>query len=97
MEFTYDGGGLGKGGTVTLFIDGAKTGQGRVGGTVPMVFSADETADLGIDYASPVAEDYTGDSSFTGKITWVRLDIVGANHEHMITPEEKMKVAMARQ
>jgi hypothetical protein len=44
MEFTYDGGGLGKGGDVALYLDGAKTGEGRVEGTVPMVFSADETA-----------------------------------------------------
>jgi arylsulfatase len=97
MEFEYDGGGLGKGGTVTLFIDGTQAGQGRVEATVPMIFSADETTDLGIDYASPVAEDYPGDSSFTGDIKWVRLDLTGDNHEHMITPEEKMKVAMARQ
>jgi arylsulfatase A-like enzyme len=53
MEFTYDGGGLGKGGTVALFVDGAKSGQGRVDGTVPMVFSADETCDVGSDTASP--------------------------------------------
>ena len=43
MEFAYDGGGLGKGGAVSLYLDGAKCGEGRVEGTVPMVFSADET------------------------------------------------------
>ncbi len=43
MEFTYDGGGLGKGGDVTLYVDGEQVGSGRVDGTVPMIFSADET------------------------------------------------------
>ncbi|WP_275412689.1 arylsulfatase [Rhizocola hellebori] len=97
MEFTYDGGGFGKGGDVTLLVDGKKAGRGRVEATVPMVFSADETADLGVDYASPVAEDYPGDSRFTGEIGWVRLDIGGDDHGHLISPEEKLKVAMARQ
>jgi hypothetical protein len=47
MEFAYDGGGLAKGGTVTLYLDGDKVGEGRVEATVPMIFSADETADVG--------------------------------------------------
>ena len=47
MEFAYDGGGLGKGGTVTLYVDGEQVGEGRVEATVPMVFSADETCDVG--------------------------------------------------
>ena len=47
MEFKYDGGGLAKGGTVTLFVDGKKAGEGRVDQTEPMVFSADETCDVG--------------------------------------------------
>ena len=47
MEFVYDGGGLGKGGAVTLYVDGQEVGEGRVDGTVPMVFSADETCDIG--------------------------------------------------
>ena len=58
MEFTYDGGGLGKGGTVALFVDGEKVGEGRVDATVPMVFSADETTDVGSDTATPVSDDY---------------------------------------
>ena len=47
MEFTYDGGGLGKGGDVKLYVDGEQVGEGRVDGTVPMLFSADETTDVG--------------------------------------------------
>ena len=47
MEFEYDGGGLAKGGAVTLYVDGKTVGEGRVEQTVPMVFSADETCDVG--------------------------------------------------
>src|SRR5207247_274215 len=47
LEFAYDGGGLGKGGTASLFLDGSKVGDGRVEGTVPMLFSTDETLDIG--------------------------------------------------
>ena len=49
MEFAYDGGGLAKGGNVTLYVDGEKVGEGRVDATVPMIFSADETSDVGRD------------------------------------------------
>ena len=61
MEFSYDGGGLGKGGTVSIYVDGEKTGEGRVEATVPMAYSADETCDVGSDTASPVSDDYTSD------------------------------------
>ena len=47
MEFAYDGGGLGKGGDVKLYLDGQPVAEGRVEGTVPMLFSADETTDVG--------------------------------------------------
>ena len=100
MEFAYDGGGLGKGGTVSLYVDGAKTGEGRVEGTVPMVFSADETCDVGSDTASPVSDDYTSeDSRFNGTVEWVQIDIaeVAEDLDHLISPEERLKIAMARQ
>ncbi|HET6211260.1 MAG TPA: hypothetical protein VFE14_00155 [Micromonosporaceae bacterium] len=97
MEFGYDGGGLGKGGTVTLFVDGGKAGEGRVDATIPMIYSADETADIGTDYASPVADDYPSDSRFTGSVTWVQLDIGADDHDHLITPDDRLKVAMSRQ
>ncbi len=98
VEFAYDGGGLGKGGTASLYVDGSKQGEGRVDNTVPMVFSADETTDLGCDTSSPVAADYPADApKFTGTINWVQLDIGDDDHDHLISPEELMKVAMARQ
>ena len=53
MEFAYDGGGLAKGGGVTLYYDGVSVGAGRVGATQPMVFSADETTDVGTNRAPP--------------------------------------------
>jgi arylsulfatase A-like enzyme len=98
MEFAYDGGGLGKGGDATLFVDGDPVGKGRIEGTVPLLFSADETLDLGSDTASPVAADYPeGGGRFTGRIAWVQLDIGEDDHDHLISPEERLKVAMARQ
>ena len=70
-EFAYDGGGLGKGGTVTLYVDGAKVGEGRVEATVPMVFSSDETTDVGSDSATPVSDDYgPRTSAFVGRVRW---------------------------
>ena len=89
MEFTYDGGGLGKGGDVALFVDGEQVGEGRVDGTVPMLFSADETTDVGSDTATPVSDDYgPRDSEFTGTVRWVQIDIDAAaeDTDHLITP-----------
>jgi arylsulfatase A-like enzyme len=100
MEFTYDGGGLAKGGTVTLFIDGEKVGQGRVEATVPMLFSPDETTDVGSDGGTPVSDDYgPKDSAFTGRVRWVEIDLGddAEDLDHLITPEERLRIAMARQ
>jgi hypothetical protein len=99
-EFAYDGGGIGKGGAVKLYIDGKQVGEGRVDATVPMMFSADETADVGSDTATPVSDDYSPrESRFTGRIHWVQLDIDKAaeDSDHLITPEERYRIAMARQ
>jgi hypothetical protein len=100
MEFAYDGGGLGKGGAVTLFVDGETVGEGRVEATVPMVFSADETTDVGSDTATPVSDDYgPRDSEFTGTVEWVQIDIAEAAEDldHLISPQERLQIAMARQ
>ena len=58
MEFTYDGGGVGKGGDVTLYIDGNAVGSGHIERTEAFLFSADETCDVGDEYGSPVTHDY---------------------------------------
>jgi arylsulfatase A-like enzyme len=98
MEFAYHGGGLGKGGAVRLYVDGNPVGEGRVEATVPMIFSADETADVGRDTASPVSDDYSPEESvFPGTIRWVQLDIGADDQDHFISAEERLKVAMARQ
>ncbi len=98
MEFTYDGGGLAKGGTAVLYIDGGKVGEGRIDATVPMIYSGDETCDVGRDTGTPVSEDYTGATShFTGRVNWVRLDIGDDDHDHLISPEDRMRVATAIQ
>ena len=97
MDFTYDGGGLGKGGDVALYVDDVEVAAGRLEATVPLVFSADETCDLGVDSASPVSDDYTPESSkFTGRIGWVQLD-VGEGQGDPATAEDRWRVAMARQ
>jgi arylsulfatase len=100
MEFAYDGGGLGKGGTVTLRLDGAKLGEGRVDATVPMLFSADETTDVGSDSGTPVSDDLDmRESRFTGRVRWVEIDLGddAEDADHLITPEERLTIAMARQ
>ena len=89
MEFAYDGGGLAKGGSVTLYLDGGKVGEGRVEGTVPMMFSTDETTDVGADSATPVSDDYgPRGNAFTGRVRWVQLDIDEAAEDldHLISP-----------
>ncbi|KPK15204.1 MAG: arylsulfatase [Myxococcales bacterium SG8_38] len=77
FEFLYDGGGLGKGGTGSLFINDRKVAQGRIERTQPMIFSADETADVGIDLATPVVETIGSEakSRFTGRIPKVTISV----------------------
>jgi arylsulfatase len=77
FEFAYDGGGLGKGGTGTLFVNGQKVAEGRIERTQPMIFSADETADVGIDLATPVVEAIGAEarSRFTGRIPKVTIEV----------------------
>ncbi len=98
MEFAYDGGGLAKGGDVTLFHDGNPVGTGRVEATQAMVFSADETTDIGYESGTTVTRDYDAHTSrFTGQLHWVQLDTGDDDHDHFITPEERLRVAVARQ
>jgi arylsulfatase A-like enzyme len=100
MEFTYDGGGLGKGGDVTLYLDGGLVGQGRVDATQPMIFSADETTDLGGDSATPVSNDYdSSTSTFRGRVRWVQIDLGddADDADHLISPEERYRIAVAIQ
>jgi arylsulfatase len=98
MEFAYDGRGLAKGGDVSLYYDGDQVGAGRVQMTQPMVFSADETTDIGYESGTTVSADYTAATShFTGTIKWVQLDVGKEDNDHYIDPEERLRVALARQ
>src|SRR5262249_28480036 len=99
-EFKYDGGGLGKGGTISLFVDGKKAGEGRVAATAAFVFSADDGLDVGEDSGAPVSQDYgpTG-NEFTGRILGIQLAIAEAAEavDHLVSPEHALHIAMSRQ
>jgi arylsulfatase len=100
MEFAYDGGGMGKGGNVTLYYDGKEVGSGRVDQTQGFIFSADETTDVGYESGTTVSPDYTAHTSrFSGKIDWVRIDLGedAKDADHYIDPDERFRIAMARQ
>jgi arylsulfatase len=100
MEFAYDGGGLAKGGTVTLYVDGTSVAEGRIEHTQPLIFSADETADVGNETGTTVSDDYDAQSSrFTGTINWVQIDLGedAEDADHLISAEERLRIAMARQ
>ena len=100
MEFAYDGGGLGKGGTATLYIDGKKAAQGRIDATAPNVFSADDGCDVGRDTGAPVSQDYgPRGNAFNGAIKGIQLAIAADAKaaDHLVTPEQALAVAMARQ
>ncbi len=80
LEFAYDGDGAGKGGLAKLYIDGKQVAEGRVEKTQPAVFSADETADVGRDDATQVADKVfknVKDSDFTGNVDKVKISIPG--------------------
>ncbi len=76
-EFTSEGDQPGSGGTGSIFVNGQKAVEGQIGNTTPFLFSADETADVGMDKATPVTEDYAeGDNAFTGKIEKVTVALL---------------------
>jgi len=100
MEFAYAGGGLGKGGTATLFVDGKQVGQGNVAATAAMVFSADDGCDVGKDTGSSVSQDYKPtENTFTGTVKGVQLAIAegAVSLDHLVKPEDAVRMAMARQ
>jgi arylsulfatase A-like enzyme len=100
MEFAYDGGGLGKGGTASLFVDGKQVGEGKIPATAAMVFSADDGCDVGVDTGSPVSPDYgSRGNEFSGRVKGVQLAIAEAavSADHLVSPAEAVRIAMARQ
>jgi arylsulfatase A-like enzyme len=79
VEFDYDGGGMGKGGTVTMRANGATITQGRLERSIPIQFSLGEGLDIGMDIGSPIDFTYDLPFAFTGKIDHVTIDLQPAN------------------
>jgi arylsulfatase A-like enzyme len=100
MEFKYAGGGLGKGGQVSLYVDGKKVGEGAIAATAAMVFSADDGCDVGVDTGSPVSPDYgPHGNAFSGTVKGVQIAIADAaeNADHLVNAQDAIRIAMARQ
>ncbi len=95
MAFAYDGGGVAKGGTATLFVDDEQVGQGRVGRTQPLPFASDEPLEIGRDDGSPVTPDYPV-HVFTGEVKWAEIAIPegATDHDADITAEERVHAAL---
>ena len=94
MEFAYAGGGLGKGGKVTLFVDGKPVGEGEIPMTQAMIFSADDGCDVGEDSGAPVSPDYGPvGNGFNGEVKGVLLSIADdpKNSDHLVTPEDAIQ------
>jgi arylsulfatase len=98
VDFAYDGGGLGKGGTATLSVNGEKVAEGRIERTEPMFFSADETADVGIDLGTPVVEAIGAEarSRFTGRIPRVTVELREADAKADAAVLERQRLARQR-
>ena len=86
-------------GTGTSLVDGAVVAEGCIEKTVPFLFSADETMDIGGDSAMPVTEDYAeGEKNqFTGHIAWVRIDLEDDDVSHLEPEHAKYRRVLARQ
>jgi arylsulfatase A-like enzyme len=99
MEFTYDGGGNGKGANVKLLVDGQEVGQGRLDRTHALLFSMDEALEVGCDLGEPVSPDYGArDNAFSGRVHWVRIDVDAAvpGVDPTAGADERVMAAMAR-
>lgn len=99
VDFNYDGGGVGKGGTATLTVDGKKVGSEKLPKTIPFRMSLDETLDIGEDTGTPVSEDYHVPFKFSGRLGKVTINIA----DHKLTEAElqhyregRLKAALAQ-
>jgi arylsulfatase len=98
MEFAYAGGGMGKGGKITLYTDGKKVGEGRVDATLATIFSADDGTDVGEDSGAAISPDYGPvGNHFNGEIKGVQLSIADDPNNHTVNPEDAIRAAMGRQ
>jgi len=89
MEFAYDGGGLGKGANVTLYVDGKKGGDGRLDATIPFTFGSEDRSEVGKNPGSPVIpDDYKAGSAFNGRVNWVVVETGDVSQSKLITPQQ---------
>lgn len=95
MEFTYDGGGVARGGAVSLFVDDQQVGQGRVERTQPLPFASDEPLEIGSDQGSPVTSEYPV-HEFTGEVNWVEISIPqgAVDNDGEISGEQRLQAAL---
>jgi hypothetical protein len=85
---------------VTLYVDGKQVGEGTVPMTQAMVFSADDGCDVGEDSGAPVSPDYgSRRNGFNGTVKGVQLAIADAAEslDHLVSVEDAVRIAMARQ
>lgn len=100
VEFLYDGGGIGKGATVSLFVNDKKVGQGRMESTSWVgKYSGDETFDIGEDSGSPASEAYRSPNRFTGTIRKIVIDsqpanLTAADQENLEDAQRQAALAM---
>ena len=95
FNFNYDGGGIGKGGTGTIMVDGRQVAQGRIDRTVPIRYSMDETFDVGEDTGTPVNLSYDVPFKFTGTIEKVVINLGqtklgAADRQQLLAAEAKL-------
>jgi arylsulfatase A-like enzyme len=88
--FKYDGGGIGKGATGTLFVDGKQVAEGRIPRTVPARFSLDESFDVGEDTGTPVVDDYNDKMPFAFTGTLKKLVVIVEPDK--LTAEERQRL-----
>jgi hypothetical protein len=92
VDFTYDGGGLGKAGIAKLMVDGQQVAEGRIERTIPFRISADETLDIGEDTGTPVSEDYQVPFKFSGDLKKVAIQLTDA----ALSAEEQVEIENMR-
>jgi arylsulfatase len=96
-EFVSDGGGMGKGGIGTIFVNGGKVAEGRIEHTQCCAFSLDDATDVGMDEGTPVTEDYKErDNKFTGKINSVTIDLKEMKSAQAESEQQAVREARAR-
>jgi hypothetical protein len=84
----------------SLYVDGKPVGEGTVAATAAMIFSADDGCDVGVDTGSPVSEDYgPHGNAFSGRVKGVQVALAEAaeSSDHLVSPEDAVRIPMARQ